>query len=94
MGGTLSDFHRTEEEKECSPLFLPICKVGKKSGGVHCFSPSIRWGKRVGGTVFFPICKVEKECKGYTLFLHLITMVVWRLCSFVSSYIHGPRANN
>ena len=33
MGGTLSDFHRTEGEKECSPLFLPICKVGKKSGG-------------------------------------------------------------
>ena len=37
VGGTLSDFHRTEGEKECSPLFLPICKVGKKSGGYTVF---------------------------------------------------------
>ena len=37
MGGTLSDFHRTEGEKEW---------------GVHCFSPSVRWGKTVGGTLF------------------------------------------
>ena len=50
VGGTLSDFHRTEGEKECSPLFLPIRKVGKKSGGY----------------TVFPICKVGKNSGGYT----------------------------
>ena len=44
MGGTLSDFHRTEGEKECSPLFLPICKVGKKSGG-YTFEETIDCGR-------------------------------------------------
>ena len=58
-GGTLSYFHRTEGEKECSSLF----------------PPSVRWGKRVWGyTVFphlFPICKVGKKSGGYIIFPHL-----------------------
>ena len=68
--GYIFNFHRTEGEKECSSLFLsickvgeksgggtlffPICKVGKKSVGVHCFSPSVRWEERVGGYTVFP----------------------------------------
>ena len=52
VGGTLSDFHRTEGEKEW---------------GVHCFPPSVRWGKTVGGTLFSPICKVGKKSGGYTV---------------------------
>ena len=54
VGGTLSDFHRTE---------------GEKKSVVHSFSPSVRWGKRVGGTLFSPICKVGGKRVGGTLFL-------------------------
>ena len=41
VGGTLSDFHRTEGEKECSSLFLPICKVGKKGLARTLFVSSV-----------------------------------------------------
>ena len=74
VGGTLSDFHRTEGEKEFSPLFLPIRKVGKKSG-VHCFSPSIRWGKRMGVHCFSlsvrPIKHETWHCFSQNWLIHL-----------------------
>ena len=61
--GTFANFHRTEGEKEWGgTLFFPICKVGKKSVGVHCFSPSVRWGERVGGYT------VSKENESIDLF--------------------------
>ena len=33
--GTFSNFHHTEGKRECSSVFLPICKEGRMSGYTH-----------------------------------------------------------
>ena len=48
--GTFSNLHRTEGEKECSTLSLPICIVGKKSVGYTL--SSARWGEEWGAHFF------------------------------------------
>jgi len=59
--GTLSKFHRTEGEKECSTLFLPICTVGGNSGG-YTLSPHLYGGEKECG-VHYQISTIQKGKK-------------------------------
>ena len=50
MWSALLSFHHTEGEKEC---------------GVHCFSPSVMWGKECGDTLFHRLPNSTNAVESY-----------------------------
>jgi len=61
--GTLSNFHRTEGEKECNTLFLPIYTVGWNSGG-YTLSPHLYGGVKQWGVHSFSLDNIALAMVG------------------------------